>query len=108
MKQECPLGGAFGTRSGAALATTGRGRGGYPPRAANSPQRTCFKCLNKGHSVRECQIPDNKLEAIRQRNVAKLTNIGRPPGAAVYSVQEEEYGGPAAYLSMMAEVQQAF
>ena len=115
MKRECPLGGSYGTRGRAAPATMGRGRGGYPPRAAHQPPRnfersrlTCFKCLNKGHSVRECQILDNKLEAIRQRNLAKLTNTGGPPGEAVHSVQEEEYSGPAAYPSKMVEVQQAF
>ena len=69
MKQDCPQGGSYGTRGGAAPATIGRGRGGYPPSAAYQPPRkndrsrlTCFKCLNKGHTVQECHIPDNKLE----------------------------------------------
>ena len=69
---------------------------------------TCYKCLNKGLSVRECQIADIKLEAVRQRNLARLTSAWGPLGVAVCSVQDVEYSGPAAYLSKMAEVQQAF
>ena len=53
-------------------------------------------------------VPDNKLEAARQRNLAKLTSAEGLPGAAVCSVQEGEYSGPAAYLAKMAEIQQTF
>ncbi|MCP3662335.1 MAG: hypothetical protein GY696_07535 [Gammaproteobacteria bacterium] len=72
MKRECPLGGAYSTRGGAAPANTGRGRGSYPSRGGYQQSRgldrsrlTCYKCLNKGHAVHECTIPDAKVEVIR-------------------------------------------
>ena len=57
--------------------------------------------LNKGHSVRECQIAEHKLEAVRQRNLAKLMSTEGPPGAAVCSAKKEEYIRPAAYLAKL-------
>ena len=57
--------------------------------------------------MHECQIPDTKVEAIRQRNLDRLMHAGGPPGVAVHSVQEE-YCGPAVYLAKMAEMQKAF
>ena len=58
--------------------------------------------LSKG-----CQIAEHKLEAVRQRNLAKLMAIEGRPGAAVRSAQKE-YMGPAAYLAKMDQMHQAF
>ncbi|MCP3661144.1 MAG: hypothetical protein GY696_01405 [Gammaproteobacteria bacterium] len=85
-----------------------KGGGVQAFRFENKSQLTCFKCLNKGHSVRECQIADNKLEAVRQLNLARLTSAEGPPGGAVCSVQEGEYSGPAAYLTKIEQMQHAF
>ncbi|MCP3661914.1 MAG: hypothetical protein GY696_05355 [Gammaproteobacteria bacterium] len=69
---------------------------------------TCFKCLNKGHCVHECTVPDTKAEALRQRNLEKLLSARGLPGAAVNSAHEE-YCGPAVdYMTKMSEMQTVF
>ena len=68
---------------------------------------TCFRCLNKVHMVKECQMPEHKLEGVRQRNLAKMLAAEAQPGAAVQSAQEEDVG-PAAYLAKLEQMQQAF
>ena len=100
MKRECPHGGTYTGRGGARPAGPGRGRGGYQSRGGYNQSRgmdrgrmTCFKCLNKFHSVHECTVSDNKIETVHQKNLEIiLTARGMP---AVNSTQED-YRGPAA------------
>ncbi|MCP3668364.1 MAG: hypothetical protein GY696_38745 [Gammaproteobacteria bacterium] len=114
MKRECPLRGAYNAQSGSRPADTGQGRGGYLPRGSYNKSRgldrskmTCFKCLNRGHGVQKCTVPDNKTEVVRQRNLDILTARGMP-GAAVNSVQEEHHGPAVDYMTKKSDMQTAF
>ena len=57
--------------------------------------------------MRECQMAEHKVEATRQRNLAKLQAEGAHAGTAVQSAQEEG-AGSATYLAQYDQMQQAF
>ena len=58
--------------------------------------------------MHECTVPDNKAEAVRQKNLENILTARGMPGAAVNSAQEE-YRGPAAdYMARMSDMQTAF
>ena len=63
--------------------------------------------MNKGHTVRECQIAEHKLEAVRQQNLAKMMATEGPQGAAVRSTHEEEMEA-ASYLAKLDQMHQSF
>ena len=58
--------------------------------------------------MQECTDPDNKAEAVRQRNLENILTARGMPGAAVNSAQEE-YRRPAVdYMTRMSDMQTAF
>ena len=68
---------------------------------------TCYKCLSRGHTVPECTVPDQQVEAMRQKN---LEGILAARGAPAVSAVSEEHHGPAAgnFMAGMTDMQAAF
>ena len=68
---------------------------------------TCYKCLSKSHSVHECTVPDQQVDAMRQKN---LEGILAARGALTVSAVLEEHYGPAAgnFMAGMTDMQEAF
>ncbi len=68
---------------------------------------TCYKCLSKGHTVHECTVPDQQVDAMRQKN---LQGILAARGAQAVSTVLEEHYEPAAgnFMAGMPDMQAAF
>ncbi|MCP3663294.1 MAG: hypothetical protein GY696_12505 [Gammaproteobacteria bacterium] len=98
-KRECPNGGAYSGRGGARPA--GRGRG------MDRSRMTCYKCLSRGHTVHECTVSDQQVEAMRQKN---LEGILATRGALAVSTVSEEHYGPSAgnFMAGITDMQAAF
>ncbi|MCP3663090.1 MAG: hypothetical protein GY696_11435 [Gammaproteobacteria bacterium] len=68
---------------------------------------TCYKCLSKGHTVHECTVPDQQVDAMRQKNLKGILAARAAP--AVRTVLEEKRG-PASgnFMAGMTGMQVAF
>ncbi|MCP3662276.1 MAG: hypothetical protein GY696_07235 [Gammaproteobacteria bacterium] len=57
--------------------------------------------------MHECTVPDNKAEAVRQKNLENILTARGMPGPAVNSAQEEYLGPATVYMARMSDMQTA-
>ena len=78
-------------------------RGGFTGNDRNSRysyrgrgQPTCYRCLQQGHLIRDCQTSEQQVDSLRKQNLEKYYPKPQGNKATVQAAQESNPGQPAA------------